>query len=82
MCYLPLSDSVNTCKAEPDAECAEVTTLDLDTATTVWTKPSQSDTCERPEHDSTLLTRTTFIFISVSVYFCWYNQRIKNILAE
>lgn len=69
LCYLPLSDSVNTRNAEPDAECVEVTTLDLDTATTVCTKPSQRDTCERLEHDSTLLTRTTFIFISASPFF-------------
>lgn len=78
-CYLPCSDSVNTRNAEPDAECVEVTTLDLETATTVCTKPSQSDTCERPEHDSTLSTRTTFVFISA--FFGWYNQWMKNVLA-
>lgn len=59
-CYLPLSASVNTHRPEPDAECDKVTTLDLDTPTTVWTKPSQSDTCDRLEHDSILFARTTF----------------------
>lgn len=56
--YLPLSDSVNNRRAEPDAERDKVTTLDLDTPTTAWTKPSHSDTCERLEHDSILFTRT------------------------
>lgn len=31
--YLPLSDSANTCRVEPEAECDEVTTRDLDKPT-------------------------------------------------
>lgn len=61
--YLPLSDTVNTRRAEPDAERDKVTTLDLDTPTTAWTKPSHSDTCERLEHDSILFTRTAHLQI-------------------
>lgn len=63
-CYLPPSDSVNTHRAEPDAECDKVTTLDLDTPTTDWSKPSHSDTCERPERDRILFTPTTFSWVN------------------
>lgn len=64
LCYLSLSDSINTCRVEPwEAEWEEVTTLDLDTPTTAWTSPSQSDSCERLEHDSSLCTRTTHTLI-------------------
>lgn len=58
LCYLPLSDSVNTCRVEPEAEWQEVTTLDLDTPTTAWISPSRSSTCKRLEHDRILCTWT------------------------
>lgn len=60
-CYLQLSESMNTCSVEPDAECSEEMTLELDTPTTAWTKPWHRSTWEGLEHESILFTRTIHV---------------------